>query len=165
MTVHQDGSNVFYSGDPRPGAPAYGDEGRVLVADTRAAHVKWTTGSRAGQVDLVEQTDLAEVGETISAPAIALHAHLGESLAYCEPPQRRAHAVLEAMAEAGETDRFGLLAEEAVDWIAGRLRTSGYFRAHMAALASAEADELVTVATRRVLADALESMEADDHES
>lgn len=164
MTVHHDGADVFYSGAPGPGVPAYGDTGRVLVSDTRAAHVKWVTGSRGGQVDLVEHDDLSALGESVSYPQAALHAHLGESLEYAdgEVAQERVAAVLTRMADTGDTDRFGLIAEEAVEWVAGRLRGLGSFRSHMAALDSSEGEDLVYAATRRILADALESMEDGD---
>lgn len=158
--VHTDGSDVLYDGPTGAGRPDPGDQGRVLVADTRAAHVKWITGSRAGQMDLVEQGDLTSVDPQ---PMDTVAAHLGESLAYFDDaPGRKAEAILEKMAEAGETDRLGLISEEAVDWVAGRLRNMGSFRERTAHLDPDEANDLILMATHRVLHDAAASMEDDD---
>ena len=154
--MYFDGTDVRYAGLSRPGRPAPGDVGRVLVADAQAAHVKWITGSCAGEVHLTEHGDLESAEPRRRTARDTVAEHLEESLDFASPT---AEATLDAMDQKGDLDRLSMISEEAIEWVAGRLRALGPFRERTASLDTEEGDSLVQAGVRRVLSEALETLE------
>lgn len=156
--MHADEARVIYQGDPTPQGLAGGETGRVLVGDERNAHVMWSTGSRAGQVDVIRQDDLTSQTDTDARVA----AYVSDSIAVADLGStfdaEGAEAVLAQMMEEGSLSRLTLITEEVVEWIATRVRTLGPIR-EAAAILGDGADDLVDAAVSQVLRDATESME------
>lgn len=158
MTTFLDGTDVSYDGPDRTGGPSRGDVGRVLVADNQAAHVMWTTGAISGQVTLVEHADLESAEPKMPTAGETVREHLGHSLDYTTTPEE----VLASMDADGGLDRLSMISDEVVEWVASRLRGLGSFRERLASLETTDGNDVVIAATRRVLADAMETLEDED---
>lgn len=73
----REGQRVSFTGWPT-GQQQVGDQGLVLDVPGACAYVRWTTGARCGEIDLVRVADLAAEATN---PIVARHAmsedHLG----------------------------------------------------------------------------------------
>lgn len=115
-----------------------GDQGQVLITDGVSAHVLWSSGARAGQVDLVFHGDLREEPGVLG--------QLRDALSFSEDDGGVDQAVIDdlprqvmALLEERISSRMELTDEE----------TPGV-------------EERIRVASARVLREALHDLEADD---
>jgi hypothetical protein len=123
-----DGASVSYIGMTGHDQPAVGDVGQVLSATASYSHVQWHTGDRVGQVDLVDNADLADdqpdgtdlLGDSLAAPPQQFAAH---ELLDIGPA-----AVLGALSDVGALAPLAAVAEEASVRLAGRLASDPTLR-------------------------------------
>lgn len=156
-----DGTRVTYTG-PDDGPLHNGDQGSVLATSSNAAHVHWHTGSLAGQVQLMDTSDLQPLGARQGAVEDALDdsldvAGLGTFTARQLYDETGPSGLLNAMADAGRLSAFQPIAEEALQLITERLRTSASFTALAAHLDDDESDEVVRLAAAALIRDAFAS--------
>jgi hypothetical protein len=144
-----EGQKVAYAGeDPYM---AVSDKGKVLAVSGTAAHVQWLTGSRAGQIDLVEQHELVP-DRSAGAQPTTLAAAFDNTLDMVGSPAIQVRATYDEVGEQGlvtALDEAGHLAvlqayvEEAVGHLASRIRHDPTLANVLAQLESDEADGLV----------------------
>lgn len=155
----RDGQRVSYVGQEVDGL-AMGDRGEVLSAAQDASHVLWSTGKRAGFVDLVDHLDLATTQKKV---AVTVEDGLDDSLdvgtlsvsatreVYDEAGET---GVLNTMAEAGHLTSFAAIAQEAHDLITMRIRQDPSFRAVTAQLDDEEGESVIRLAAAVLMRDA-----------
>lgn len=156
----RDGQRVSYIGDGRDGLNL-GDKGQVLVVEGRGSHVLWSTGARSGEVDLIDNFDLAAQGK-------------GQTVASFDPEQDDSlevgglhttavrdlydadgeAGVLNWMVNAGHTASFQAVAEEAHSFIVARLRQDPSFQAVANNLDEEEHESVIRLAASVLLRDA-----------
>lgn len=151
-----DGCPVVYTGvtDSLLGA-----QGAVLIVDGRAAHVQWKTGSLAPHVSLVDAGDLEPLESRHGAVEAALDdslevAGLGTFTARQIFEDGGPEALLNAMVESGHLASFTPIAEEALELVMGRLRTSAALQGVTAHLDPEDTEELVRTAAAVLIRDA-----------
>lgn len=149
-----DGQPVTYVGlDPN----RIGDRGRVLQSEASGAHVLWQTGSLVNQIVYTDDMDIAPVGRVVASDS------LDDSLEYgivSTSAVRQAMddggevAVLNFMSEHGHLAGFQQIAEEALQFIASRIRSDEQMRAITAQLEDDEAEALISLASHVLVRDA-----------
>jgi hypothetical protein len=149
-----DGQPVTYVGvDPQ----RIGDRGRVLQGEQGGAHVLWQTGARLNNIEWTDDEDLAPFGKVAHVDG------LDDSLEYgivSTSAVRQAMedggevAVLNFMAEHGHLAGFQAIAEEALQFIAARIRAEEAVRSVTAQLDEDEAAALVSLAAHVLVRDA-----------
>jgi hypothetical protein len=70
--VIREGSQVAFVGHPR-GDLRIGDEGVAIDVGVSGTHVRWLTGARQDQVDLIRNGDLVPNATTRHDPIVAAH--------------------------------------------------------------------------------------------
>jgi hypothetical protein len=152
--VVNDGDEVFYSGYERAGA-LVGDHGQVLASSGSAAHVKWSTGARAGSVSLEHQDDLEPRRATRSLLADSLeYGELQVAAARSRYDEAGPQGVLSMLAEDGHLMAFAEIAEEALAMVAYRVRHDPSVRAATASLDDDEGEQVVRAASAALIYDA-----------
>ncbi len=157
MTV-RDGQIVSYSGvDGFHEGLVPGDQGKVLVSDSRVAHVLWSTGSLAGDVSIVDHEDLR------TGSAMTVEGSLDDSLEVGGLTTFSSRQVwdesgpvglLNTMVENGHLASFLDIAEEALGIVAHRIRHDASIRAIAAELDDEETEVLVRTAAAALIRDA-----------
>lgn len=158
----RDGQQVSYVGPTGPGFPAVGDQGKVLSSSGNSGHVQWATGARRRQVDLVIADDVVEVRRERQAnrveAAFADSLEVGEQ---DEPLQVRAVleesgevGLLNALAASGHLAGLQQIAEEALEFVAARVRQDPHLATVLGHLDQGEGDSLVSLASSVLLRDA-----------
>jgi len=161
----REGQSVSWVGAVHPGGLAVGDVGAVISSSGDSGHVLWGTGARLGQIDLVEEMEVvpAPVTHHNGKVASSLRDSLGVDsmrIAAREVFEEDGPAgLLSAMHDRGDLSGFPTIAEEAVEYVAARLREDPDFSRALAALDDSEADTLVTLASTVLLRDAFTPME------
>ena len=153
MSTIREGGKVSYIGYPERGL-AVGDEGTVLANAGSASHVTWKTGGAAGQVLLVGHEDLVQATarreddiDLGSAPLVSVavrevYDDLGEV------------GLINALAEAGHLSSLSEIAEEALQWVQGKIASDPSIGAVMAHLDPAEQSEMLGFMTAALMRDA-----------
>jgi hypothetical protein len=159
--VIRDGSRVRYTGT-QDGPLHHNDQGSVLTTSGHAAHVHWRTGTLAGQVTLHDTNDLEPLTPRQGAVEDALDdslevAGLGTFTARQIYDEGGSEALLNAMADSGRLATFQEIAEDALDLVAQRIRTSNAFTTLASHLDDDEADEMVRLASAALIRDAFTS--------
>lgn len=150
----RDGAQVIFAGYPTEGIDI-GDTGVVFQAGTTGSHVRWKTGARKGQIDLVANDDLTVNGTDRSVLDDSLEGGLTGRLEVRSVYERRGVVgVLNLMNEEGHLAAFDGYAEEALALIAARIRHDPSFIEVSSSLEPHETDELVEFATAQLLRDA-----------
>lgn len=156
----REGQRVACISDTAEGA-VLGDEGKVLVADEHCAHVRWLTGSRQGQIDLVDSYDLAPKGYTASATQdddLADSLEVGGSLMVTGArevyDEGGAVALINAMSESGGLASFASIAEEVLGQVTARVRSDPALRMVVSQLDDEEAEQVVRLASLVLVRDA-----------
>jgi hypothetical protein len=161
-----DGQPVAYAGDDGYQDLSTGDQGKVLVADGRIAHVLWATGSRAGDVTISESAVLSTGPADMSvASALDDSLEVGGLVAFSSRQvydERGASGLLSVMAEAGHLSGFLPIAEEALGIVAHRVRHDASVRAITADLDEYEAEVVVRKAAALLIHDAFSADEEED---
>lgn len=160
MDLH-DGQQVTYIG---PGATVghaalhMGERGKVLGAGPTASHVLFTTGAVAQQILLVDNFDLAPLGKVATTDGLDDCLEVSDGLSASAARQAfdlgGEVGLLNQMAEDGYLATFAAIAEDAYEFIAGRVRQDPAFRAVTAQLDEDEGDALVRLASHVLLRDA-----------
>lgn len=153
-----DGNRVEYSGLGESSL-VHGDQGAVLVVSGSYAHVQWKTGALAGQVLPVHVEDLSVLGRRHGAVEEALDdslevSGLGTFTARQIYDEGGSEALLNILAETGKLAAFQDIAEEALNLVAGRIRSSDTFLAVTSHLEEDEAAEMVRIASAALIRDA-----------
>ena len=150
---------MSYLGNPAEGL-ARGEQGRVISANGDSSHVMWSTGTRVNTVDLIEDVDLMV---TAKARANTVVAHLADSLevgplvtlAVRETMDESGEAgLLNALNDSGHLGGLAQIAEDALEFVAARLRTDEAFCEVLAQLDQGERSSLVSLASSVLLRDA-----------
>lgn len=145
-----EGSRVAYAGVPTDGLDI-GDEGRVLSAEARACHVQWRTGRRKNEIDFVSDLDLVVQAATPSELAESFESGL-VAFAVREVADRQGPiGVLARMSRDGHCAAFEEIAEEALGYVATKLREDPSFTEVLSHLEADEGDELVSIAAEALL--------------
>lgn len=150
----RDGTKVAYVGHK---GNHIGDEGIVMQGEVDYSHVKWITGSREGEIDLVRNDDLVVNGSLH-------HTHLTADF---ESPlldginveavheKRGTLGLLNVLATDGHLSFFAQVGEEALAMVASRVREDPSISEVLARLEQDDAEEFVRVASLVALRDAL----------
>lgn len=153
----RDGQTVSYIG-PGNGGIDLGDTGKVLSAGATGSHVLWSTGVLTNQIVLVDNLDLAPMGRQASLDGLDDSLDVVDAMSFSAA--RNAYdlggevGVLNQMAEEGLLAAFGSIAEDAYEFIAGRVRQDPSFRAVTSQLDDDEGEALIALASHVLLRDA-----------
>lgn len=155
-----EGKTVSYVGPLYADGPNVGDTGKVLAHAGDHSHVQWATGARTSQVDLVSGDDLVEASGPRARTAAA---EISDSLAYgtmLTVAVRETYdevgetGLLNSLNESGHLGGMGEIAEDALRYVASRVREDPAFSEVLGQLEADEADSLVTLTASVVLRDA-----------
>lgn len=145
-TLFYEGDSVTYTGvnyPPRQGKLLY-------FASERAAHVKWTEGSRLGEIDLVDLYDLAPV---TSSAQLAKIDPVGHTVLARAMQQEGATGVLNFLVTAKQLDGWRKIAADTVAFIESRLRLDASMEMVYEQLGPAETDQVISLAARTLIRD------------
>ncbi len=155
----QNGDRVAFCGDPAPGGPSIGDQGRVVQAGHTGSGVRWVTGALSGQIsELVAHADLV-VNGSLDGHSFAQHfstGHPSEDALQAQATFARsgARATLRQLHEAGLLSNFTSIAEDVASMVARRIQQDPELAPILAQLDPDDASELVAVASGQLLRDA-----------
>lgn len=153
MSTPREGQRVAFCGDPLDGLQV-GDRGKVLSSAEAGSHVLWSTGSRTGEVTLVENFDLVA---SAHAPRSydGLDAGSLVTIAVRDVYDGQGHVgLLNALNEEGHLATFAPIAEEAMHMVSQRIRQDPSIREVLAHLDSDEGADFVSLAASVLLRDA-----------
>lgn len=153
MSTPREGQRVAFVGDPQDGLQV-GDCGKVLSSAEEGSHVLWSSGSRTGEVFLVENLDLVTSGAT---PRTYDDLDSGSlvTIAVRDVYEGMGHVgLLNALNDEGHLATFAPIAEEAMQMVAARIRQDPSIGEVLASLDSDEGQEFVTLAVSVLLRDA-----------
>lgn len=152
----RDGDAISYIGE----GELFGAQGQLLLTAGRGGHVKWATGPRVGQVDLVDRDDLVSSGRARTA---VVRDELDDSLEVGSitttgirhvQDEEGTVGVLNFMASSGHLSGFAGIAEEALGVVAHLVRQDPGMREVVAQLDDDEGEALVQLAATALLRDA-----------
>jgi hypothetical protein len=155
----RDGDSVYYTGRGRDGAEI-GDEGRVLAVTGVAAHVKWVSGVRTGQVSLEDTEDLephrasyvrTELDDSLELGTITVHS------ARQVFDDSGAEGVLELMATEGHLAMLVPAAEQALEVVSHRVRHDPSLQAIASYLDEDELEAVVRLASIALIREAIDA--------
>lgn len=145
-----DGQTVSYVGEPYGDTPTIGDIGIVVSAGHTASHVKWTTGPRKDTFTEMPHHEI--VAATNLDP---LHANTLVTFAVTEVHETRGIlGIIASLSEEGHLGGFDQIAEDALAFVASRVRSDPSIQEVLASLPLEDGDDLVSVASVTLLADA-----------
>jgi hypothetical protein len=146
-----DGDRVAYVGDERDGLEV-GDIGVCLLAGSTGSHVRWLTGSRHTQIDLVPNYDLMVEGQ--AATVMSFDEELVSFQVQAAFASGGAAGVLDQMAQDGHLIGFPTMVGR-VSTLARQLVISDpSVQAVLASLDAQQGDEFVAEATLSLLREA-----------
>lgn len=153
----RDGDSVYYTGRGRDGAEV-GDEGRVLAVTGGAAHVKWASGVRLGQVSLEDIEDLeprrgvfrTELDDNLELGSLILHA------ARQRYDDAGAEGVLELMASEGHLAMLVPAAEQAIEAVSHQVRHDPSLQTLATSLDDDELEAVVRLASIALIREAID---------
>lgn len=153
----RDGAKVAYIGDPIDGLEGLevGDEGIVFNAGNTGSHIQWRKGGRKGEIDLISNEDL--VANASTKDHILTDSFDDGLLGFdvrATLDRRGTAGLINALNNEGHMTSFQQYAEEAMQLVAGRIRTDPSFCEVLARLDPDEGAELVEVASVALLRDA-----------
>lgn len=153
MSTPREGQRVAFCGDPNAGLQP-GDTGKVLSSAETGSHVLWSSGSRTGEVLLVENLDLVA---STAAPRTYDDLDSGSlvTIAVRDVYDGQGHiGLLNALNEEGHLATFASIAEEALNTVAASIRQDPSFREVLSHLDPDEGSEFVSLAATVLLRDA-----------
>ena len=163
-----EGAVVSWVGSAHPGGVAVGDTGVVVSSSGACGHVQWSTGARVGQMDLIEEWDVVPVPTTTRVHTVSssLSDSLGVDTVHTAARETfedgGAAALLSVMHREGSLSCFAEIAEEALGFVATRLRNDAAFVHVLSALDESDAAAMVTLASSVLLRDAFTPMDPED---
>lgn len=155
----REGQKVAYTGS-NTNELSLGDEGRILVMSSNAAHVSMETGISAGQIIAVATYELALLRKSSSVVN-----DLDDSLDVAGLSTFAAReiydmggetAILNAMHESGHLAAFQDIAEDALILVAHQIRRDPSFREVLAQLDEEEAESVIRSAAATLIRDAFD---------
>lgn len=168
MAFLREGFTVTYIGSADDDGVTLGDKGRLLAfASDNAAHVQWLGGIREGHVTLVDVEDIDNASQKY---AVAHHDDLADSLDVGPIQTVGARSVYDAagpegtlvhMASQGQLSGLSRIAEGALDWVCGKIRSELAFMTSIAALDPNEQEEVIRMAACTTLRDVFGGGEDD----
>lgn len=153
-----DGARVAYIG-PQKGGHEIGDQGTVMRAEATYSHVRWSTGRLANDIEMVRNDDLIVNGSLTNHPLTAgdtLDSALVGINVGAVYSKRGSLGLVNALNEEGHLAAFPSIAEDAIQFVAQRIRQDPSVAEVLGRLDEGEADEFVHTACRVVLRDAVE---------
>lgn len=149
-----EGSKVTYAGDDP--FTEVGSVGKVIALSGSAAHVQWASGS----IDLVEQHELLPAHQGSMAPT-TLAASFDNALdmpgigiqVRATYDEHGEEGLLNTLAESGHLAVLSEYVDEAVNYLASRIRIDPTFRDVLAVLEPDEASALVGKVASQILTD------------
>jgi hypothetical protein len=150
----REGARISYVGDGRTGR-TLGEHGRLLARDLRSGHVKWADSS-------ITLEDLQDIAPLVTHAVASTSDDLADSLEVGPIQTTGLRNVLEtegsagavnALANSGHLGDLQDVADDALNFVALRIRQEPLFRAATASLEADEIDELVTMAAQVLLRD------------
>lgn len=159
-----EGSRVAYTGE-RQDLLAPGDSGRLLAISGDSAHVLFSSGQVQGAVRYValgslvalEEPVRSLIADSLDAPEALSSTAVRETVATSGE-----QGLLHALGEAGVLDELASIAEEAADFVAGRVRSDPSLAPVMAVLDADERDDLITLTSALLLRNAAHEDGADE---
>lgn len=154
----RDGDRVSYVGFVREGL-ALGDRGKVVSANGDSSHVQWATGARVGCIDLVDDLDLVPTpgSRTAAASVLTDSLEVGPlvTLSVRETLEESGEAgLLNTLNESGHLAGLGPIAEDTLQFVAGRLRQDDAFAGVLGQLEPEEASSLIALTASVLMRDA-----------
>jgi hypothetical protein len=151
-----DGMKVTYRGAARIDGPDTGDRGKVLSSDERSVHVMWSTGTRRGQVDLLEITEVVTGGADTDPGHVAADLTTGLSVTSQAYLDRGVEGLVAALGEEGSLDVLSDVADSLIDHVAAQVQNNPALITALAGLDDEGRSALLSYATRSVLIEALD---------
>jgi len=154
----RDGQQVSYIGMPRADGLGISDRGQALAVAGTAAHVMWSTGARAGNVDLIDCEDLVGHGPgKVAGSVFDDSVSTGGMVTFAVRDTYEAEGpvgLLNAMNECGHLASLPAIAEDALAYVAAQVRQDPAFSTVLGQLDESEAAEFVTLTATSMLRDA-----------
>jgi hypothetical protein len=147
-TALYEGDTVAYVGDALDGIePA---RGRIMAfASSQAAHVQWTTGSRAGQVDMVDVYDLMPCPSVASLESGRLTATSVRHVYTIEG----AEGVLKYLSSTAQLATWPDIAADALAYVTGKLKADASLELCWEQLDADQVDKVAALAAEVLLRD------------
>jgi hypothetical protein len=144
-----EGDSVAYLGDGRDGLqPASGT--LVYFASDTAANVKWSTGPRQGEIDMVSIYDLVPEPSQAALHAPTLTTMSVRMVMGSEGEQ----GVINLLARANRLANWERIARDVLNYVEARLKVDTSLDLAYEQLSSEQMDRVVSVGARRLLRDA-----------
>lgn len=159
MSDLRDGQQVSYIGTPTSDGLLISDRGQTLSVTDRHSHVLWSTGTREGQIDLIDNDDLVGHGpgkiagsifdDSMTTGAGMVTLSVRETFDVEGPS-----GLLNAMNDAGHLASLEGIAEDALAHVCAQVRTDPAFRSVLSHLDENEAAEFISLTSNTLLRDA-----------
>lgn len=151
-----EGARIRYVGGPQ-GVLRANDCGRLLSISGDGGHVLFSTGKAAGRVQYlplaqlmaIEAAERSLLADSLDAPPPISVTAVRETVA-----SSGEEGLIHALGEAGVLDDLATIAEEAADFVAGRVRSDPSLAPVMAVLDTEEQDQVVSLASALLLRNA-----------
>jgi hypothetical protein len=147
----RDGAVVAYVGDDARTGLNVNDQGKVLMAEGSASHVKFATGPRAGDIVFLPNFDLVAVGKDASKIDESVLEGLQVTAAAEIFATTGASGILEALDGEGHLAVLDVALDDVLAFLAQRVRQDPAFAAVLAQLDDYEGDAVVHLACTKVL--------------
>lgn len=145
VTPFYEGTTVAYIG---PDAPATGT--LMAFASSTAAHVKWSSGPRTGQIDMVDLYDLTPTASQAALESPRITAFSVRRVMNSEGTP----GVLNYLASAQQLATWPGIAQEALEFVEARLRSDPSMELAYEQLRPEEVDSLAALGAQVLLRDA-----------
>lgn len=157
-TSFYEGDAVSYLGDGADGLePATGT--LMYFASRRAAFVKWSSGPRMGQMDLVDLYDLVPAPSTA---AIEAHAPITAISVRRVMNIEGEAGVINFLAAAKQLDTWESIARQALTYVQDRLRVDASMELPYEQLQRPEIEKVIALSARTLLRDAFGEIPDED---
>jgi hypothetical protein len=148
-TALYEGDSVSYVGDALDGIePASGT--LMYFASRDAAHVRWTSGARAGQIDLVDVYDLMPTASQAALQAPIITTISVRRVMNAEGEE----GVINFLARAKRLDTWEQIAHDALQFVQGRLKVDASLDLAYEQLHPEEVERVVALGAQVLLRDA-----------
>jgi hypothetical protein len=147
-----EGDTVSYVGVAMP--PAHGK--LLYFASDQAAHVKWASGTRQGEIDIVDVYDLEPV---TAAQAVAVVDPMGHTAVRRVMDADGEAGVINFLVTSSQTTGWPTIAADVLAYVEDRIRVDASMEMPQEQLSPVEYDRVVGLASRALLRDAFGDLE------
>ncbi len=145
-----DGQKVSYVGDGDDGL-AVGDEGKVIAAGVTGSHVMWATGSQKDQVTLTPNWDLVAQRRSVASMDNDLTTGLVTFAVRDVYDREGPGGLMAALRDDGHLSTMATIGEEAIQFVATKVRNDPSMREVLAHLDDDEGGDLVAKLSGSIL--------------